>query len=545
MRRAWAGSIVRGVLLAGLLVVVAPAIVRDGDVLASPAVALMLFGATAVAILSLAYRLATVGAPGEWLSYRLRLTADRLLIAASAIAAGSCAIGLSYLRSGINDPHSPLAQFDLRASGTAVRLAGEFSLMQTLNSAGIRSMLVLGGMLVLAAIAAGAFRSAALLAATMAVGGVLVEFLKLTPPSPAAVFSDGARASSSWPSGHAALQGSLALGFILWWWAAGLPRPSIVAALVVPLAILVGYSRAYLSIHYLSEVLAGWLVATMAAALVLALDRLVVPRLGVPSPIKRWPVVAAGVAALIVTGVAVHSVHRFHDRGPREHFAGLVPDTASGDHVFPVPSKPALVASAEPATVLDPLPEFSETLLGRHVQPIGLVVVATADEMRAALGTLGWSSVAPVTPKRLAPDFWSGISGGMGRDAPVAPTFFDTRPADLVLVHPARSHGVAGERAEVWELPAETPSGCAVWAVTAARDSRTSWAWHTLFPERHIDPAIDTERDALARSLTASGGLDDAGRFDFVAPGPGRGPAGSYVTDGKVALLRQRACVTP
>src|SRR4051794_17238410 len=130
-------STIRAVVLVVLLVVVAPAIVRDGDVLASPAVALMLLGATAVAILASVYSLATIGPVAAWLSNRLRLTADRLLLAAAGTAIGSSAIGLVWLRSGITDPHSSLSQFDLRAAGTAVRLAGEFDLMQTLNSAGI------------------------------------------------------------------------------------------------------------------------------------------------------------------------------------------------------------------------------------------------------------------------------------------------------------------------------------------------------------------------------------------------------------------------
>ena len=537
-----AGSITRVVLLVVLLVVLAPAVVRVGDVFAVPAVTLMLLGAIVVVIVSLAYWLVTVGAPARWLSYRLRFTPDRVVIATATIAVIGCGIGLVSFRSGIRHPRSALAQFDLRAANTAVRLSGESHLMQSLNSAGIRSMLVLGGMIVLAGIAGGALRSAALLAATMAVGGVLVEFLKMNPASPVATLGNITRATSSWPSGHAAFQGSLALGFVLWWWAAGLPRPSIVAAIVVPLALLVGYSRAFLGIHYLSEVLSGWLVATAAAAVVLLVDRIVVPRLGVPTPTKRWPVIAAGIAALLVTGVAVHSVHRFHDRGPGD-FGRFEP--GGGFRGLSLAGDPTPLASAEPAAVLGPLPRFSETLLGTRAQPLNVVVVARDPDLRAAFATAGWSEVAPLTPKRLAPDFWRGITGGIDRDAPVAPMFLDTRAADLVVQRPDRSSSVAAEQADVWELPAVTPSGCYVVGITAARFDRSSWSWHTLFPQRHLSPAVDAEREALAGALAAAGQFEDLGRFDFVAPLHGSSPSGAYTTDGKVALLRQPGCTTP
>jgi hypothetical protein len=192
--------------------------------------------------------------------------------------------------------------------------------------------------------------------------------------------------------------------------------------------------------------------------------------------------------------------------------------------------------------VLDPLPRFSETLLGREAQPLGVVVVAGTDEMSAALAGAGWSEVAAITPKRLLPDFWAGITGGVGRGSPIAPTFVDTRPADLVIQRAVPSRSVAADRVDVWQLPAVTPSGCPVWVVSTAREDRISWSVRTLFPARRIDPAIDTARDALAAELVAGGRFEDLGRFEFGSARRGRGAAGAYVTDGKVAFLRQPGC---
>jgi undecaprenyl-diphosphatase len=522
------GTIVRGVLLVLLVAVVAPALVANGDALAVPVVALAALGATAVAVAGLGYWLLTAGAPGRWLARHARLTSDRLLCGAALLAALASVAALVWLRRQAGRPHSALAQLDLRAVATATRLTGERHLMETLNQRGIRAMVLLGGLLVLAAVAVGAFRSAALLATTMGLAGGLVQVLKASPPQPLPALGIAEPHVTSWPSGHAALQGSLALGAVLWWWAAGLPRPSIVAALLVPFAVLVGYSRAFLGIHVLSEVLAGWLVATLAGATVLALDRLIVPHLGLVPATRRWRVLAAGGVALVVTVVSIQVVHRLHDRGPRNIPPGLFRErTAHADATR--------LAAVDPAAVLGSLPRYSESLLGSHVLPVGLVVVAGADRLRGAIRVAGWTAAAVVTPKDLARFPWSG-------DASVAPTFYDSRTPDLVVHRAVGGSGGAEREAEVWQLPITTPGGCSVWAVTASRYDGTEWDWRRLQTARHHASDIDAERDALAGALVAEGGFEDAGRFPFARSGPGSGPGGSYATDGKVALLRQTSC---
>ena len=94
-----------------------------------------------------------------------------------------------------------------------------------------------------------------MMASTVALTGIFLSFLKTYPPPPLAALGQLQNYNTQWPSGHSAVQMSVALGMILWWWGAGLPRPSIVAGIVTPIAVLVGYSRAFLGIHWLSEVL--------------------------------------------------------------------------------------------------------------------------------------------------------------------------------------------------------------------------------------------------------------------------------------------------
>jgi len=538
-RRAIWGTIVRIVVLALLVAVVVPALIANGDALAVPVVALAALAATAVIVVGLVYWLLTRGIAGQWLARRAHVTPNAVLGGGAIVVAVLSVAGLVWLRTQDDRTNSALGQLDLRAIATATRLVGERDLMESLNQTGIRTMVLLGGLLVLAAVAVGSFRSAALLAGTMGIAGVLVEVLKTSPRQPTPALGVVEPHVTSWPSGHAALQVSLALGVVLWWWAADLPRPSILAVLVVPFAVLVGYSRAFLDLHVLSEVIAGWMVATIAAATVLAADRLVVPRLNLLPAARRGPVFVAGILAFAVTAVSVHSVHRFHDRGPENFPPGAFGIFRDSDEST---TQPTRLAAVDPASVLGPLPRYTETLLGGHVQPVGLVVVADADRLGTALEREGWRAADVVTPKDLAPSWWSGIRGGTKADDPVAPSFYDTRSPDVVLRRPSGGDGENEYETQLWQLPITTAGGCSVWAGTTSLHDHTEWDWTRLYPVRLDAPRIDDERESLARALAGDGPFDDLGRFAFSAPGSHSSAHGSYTTDGKVALLRQPGC---
>jgi undecaprenyl-diphosphatase len=519
----------RVVALLLLLVVVAPVLVVNGDVLAVPMVVLPVLGVVGVTVLGLVFWL---------LDSALGISRDRVLLVGSLVIAGFGVAGLAWARSLQNHTHGAVAELDLRAAATASRLFGERDLMETLNQNSIRTMVLFGGLLVLAAVAVGAFRSAALLALTMSITGVIVEFLKTSPPSPNARLGLATEHVTSWPSGHAAFQGAIALGIVLWWWAAGLPRPSILAAFLVPLAALIGYSRAFLGIHWLSEVFAGWMVAITAAAIVVVVDRVVVPRLRVPDPARVIPVLIVGVLAVLVTVVTVHSVHRFQDRGPRFPPGFSFRDF---DRSAP-PPEPTRLAKLDAGSVLDLLPLYSETLLGSKVQPVNLVVVAEHDRMQAALQGQGWRTAPVFTPKDLARSFVHGVRSTSEASDPGAPVFYDTRAPDFVLRRPAGGDGENVYETEAWELPIRTADECSVWAVTTSLHDRTEWDWTRLVPARLRAPNVDDERDALASSLAQAGRFDDVGRFPFSPAGTGSGPGGSYETDGQVAFLRQPGC---
>jgi undecaprenyl-diphosphatase len=552
-----------------VVVVAAPAVLIQGDLLVLPALALVLLAWLTIGLIGLAHWVLTVGAPPllttadtaagagwsaisedpvgrrlhtlaawlrrvsrplrkptRWLLHRLSLgpTGLPITLATTTVAAGLG--GLVWLGRQADQPHSPLSRVDLRVSDVASRLqlAGERRVMEALTNIGAtRSVIVLTAVLLVGALAARAVRSAVLVTATLAISSGLVTVLKATHARPRPALGQLVEHSTSFPSGHAAASLALAFGVLLGWWAAGLPRPSLVAAAVIPLALLIGYSRAYLSIHWLSDVIAGWVVATVAAAITFGIDRAIAARRSSPpAPPRRGSLVLAGVAAtLAATMFAVTGNHRVPSQVP--------------------PVQPTRITATETAALLDPLPRFSETLLGRRMEPLGLVIVASDAQLRTAIRQAGWTTADTLTLDRLLHTYWAGLTDASDPTAPVTPTFLDTRVQDLAIQQQSLGRGVkARHHARLWRLPLLGANGCPVWGVTASLDDRVEWTLRTIFPNHHIDPAIDTERDHLAGALTAAGTLDDLGRFAFVGPTLGTNAAGDpFFTDGNVAVLRQ------
>lgn len=105
-------------------------------------------------------------------------------------------------------------------------------------------------------------------------------------------------ASFAWPSGHSAGALTFALAVTAALYRIG-PRPGAVAAIgFIPAALLVGYSRIFLSVHWFSDVAAGFAVSVLAVGLVLVFQT------KPDSNDRHRPVIAYG-AVLVAVSVMV------------------------------------------------------------------------------------------------------------------------------------------------------------------------------------------------------------------------------------------------
>jgi membrane-associated phospholipid phosphatase len=97
-------------------------------------------------------------------------------------------------------------------------------------------------------------------------GGVLIKLaLKATFRRSRPVFASDFSDTTSWsfPSGHA-MDSLIVDGLLAYWLAARFPRHRrIIGLATITLVLLIGFSRVYLGMHYLSDVLAGYCAGTV------------------------------------------------------------------------------------------------------------------------------------------------------------------------------------------------------------------------------------------------------------------------------------------
>ncbi|WP_256336297.1 phosphatase PAP2 family protein [Arthrobacter sp. ov407] len=114
-------------------------------------------------------------------------------------------------------------------------------------------------------------------------GWVASEFFKIIVarqrPNPALLFDPLApeTGSDSFPSGHVSF--AVALGFSLYFLARGTRWAKITAFGAAALALVVGWSRLYIGVHYPTDVAASFLAATAAVVLLTGLWNVVAPRI--------------------------------------------------------------------------------------------------------------------------------------------------------------------------------------------------------------------------------------------------------------------------
>jgi undecaprenyl-diphosphatase len=294
--------------------------------------------------------------------------------------------------------------------------------------------------------------------------------------------------SGSFPSGHATL--SVAFYGMLFYllWRLGRMGAMMAAFLATLVAGLIGLSRLYLVEHYLSDVLAGWVLGGLCLISGIAVAEWMMHGRAAP---KVQPLNWHKITALVVSlGLIAYAGLRVSD-----YSKALNPSPALGGNVQ--------ISSAVGLFGDHTLPATAHTLSGERKFAINIAFWAKDQaQLRGALTAQGWTLSAAPSLGGLVKTAIGDMRDRSGAGDALAPLFWNTLPNDLALSLQGKTSELDQPRLRLWSTRFIRPDGIRLWVGTLTRDDG--------FDLEDAIPAPDLA-NALAKGLMAKGLAVSAG----------------------------------
>ncbi len=345
-----------------------------------------------------------------------------------------------------------------------------------------------------------------------------VAFHRQRPPG-IGVFTE---ASFSFPSGHATIAAAF-YGFIVYYLWRQAQKWNIRLNLLFggsALILAIGFSRLYLGVHFLSDVLGGYLLGFMWLIIGICM---VERHLFAKSEMQASENVSLSVrlmsAALILAELIffIHSgLHYKPTRNNTENLAATKSVSLDGISGFDRYN----------------LPRFTESITGKQQEPLNIILIARDEaSLVSAFKAAGWQPADPATFATVARTVRALLGNEGYPTAPVTPSFWDGRINDFGFEKPTPSHTVRQRhQARLWKTDLVTPGNSRVFVGTISLDWGMKWGLvHKMKPD------MDSEREALLIDLLLGGKVKAYYKKRFVKPLSGRNFAGDiFFTDGNI-----------
>lgn len=188
-----------------------------------------------------------------------------------------------------------------------------------------------------------------------------------------------------------------------------------------------------------------------------------------------------------------------------------------------------------PNNLFTALPKSSETLSGRPMEPINIVIVGDYDKLIDMFASAGWVQPEPLTFAASLRNIIASILNEPYPQAIEAPAFWNSRPNDFAFQLPTNT---IRQRHHIhfWTTPFLTDRGNRIWFATAHFDKNIKLK--TIMPTHTIDPYIDNEREMIKQDIAKTGRINLIEKFQVIQPSKGKNLAGdAFVTDGNAYVF--------
>jgi len=329
--------------------------------------------------------------------------------------------------------------------------------------------------------------------------------------------------SFSFPSGHATIAVAF-YGFITYALIKNLKQwnKKINAFFIGFILIaLIGFSRLYLGVHYMSDVWGGYLVGTIWLIIAISLlEYLLYKKSTTTNVLLSYTKKRLITYGLIVFSVILYAIFAFNYKTPIL--------------TLPKETNETVINDMSVIFTNDQL-KYTETIFGDQQEPLSFIIVARNNqEFIDLFERAGWSLADEVNfssvVKMTEAIFWKQPYV----EAPMTPDFWNTKVHDFGFEKLTQLNKVSERHhARFWRTNYLTIKGDMIYVGTASFDSGLKWG-----VTHKINPDIDTEREFLLNDLQRTGIVSNFEQKQLVNPKLGSNFSGDvFFTDGKLYLM--------
>jgi len=327
--------------------------------------------------------------------------------------------------------------------------------------------------------------------------------------------------SFSFPSGHATIAVAF-YGFLTYIFIRNFTkwktRVNIFFAGLI-IILLIGFSRLYLGVHYMSDVWGGYLVGALWLIIGISISEWAYSRKGKDVAFPANAKIRFASAVLVLLPLSFYAVFAVNYN----------PQTSQ--QVIP---QKEVIQNVSKIFINEQL-KYTETLTGEIQEPIGFIVFANNDEtLTQMFMNSGWYLADDVSISSLAKTAKDALLKREYLNAPMTPSFWNKQTHDFGFEKPTETNNVRQRHhARFWKTNYVVGDGKRVYVGVASLDIGMKFG-----VTHKIDPDIDTEREFLFSDLQNSGEFFSFQKEQFVKPALGQNFSGDrFFTDGKAYIL--------
>ncbi len=328
--------------------------------------------------------------------------------------------------------------------------------------------------------------------------------------------------SFSFPSGHATIAVAF-YGFLTYILIRHFSKWKIkvnifFAGLIIIL--LIGFSRLYLGVHYVSDVWGGYLVGALWLIIGISISEWIYSwRKKDPTfiPTERTQIISI---ILILLSLGSYALFALNYHPPLKQQQTITQEI-SIQNVMNIFTDEQL--------------KYTETLTGARQEPLNFIILVNSDaKFVDAFEKSGWYLADNANVRSLTKTVETAILRKKYLNAPMTPSFWNKQTHNFGFEKPTETNNVRQRHhARFWRTNYKTIDDKRIYVGTASLDTGIKWGI-----THKIDPSIDTERKFLFTDFQNSGVIKSFQKEEFVKPTLGKNFSGDqFFTNGDIYIL--------